>query len=249
MEKIFINKASGDRLSALLFHPSQPAHCAVIICHGFRGRKENSGKIFGFAELLNEMNLLVIAFDFSGSGESSGDFSRINLKSQGEDLRVVMDYVTEKFGLPMVLLGRSFGGSTILAGAAGDYRIRAWVLWSTPVKMQDTFSKIMPEEYQRLQNGDTVVLQDESGQYALQPLLVKDFDNHYMEKQLSLIKAQPVLIIHGENDEVVDPGDALYIKEHLDNAELFIVAGANHRFEDKIREREELTINWLKKVL
>ncbi len=99
------------------------------------------------------LGIAVLTFDFSGSGESEGDFVSMTLSRQASDLKSVVDYACTQFAVPFILLGRSFGGSTVIVEGAGDKRIDGFVLWSTPIFMAETFSAMMPDEYNRMQNG------------------------------------------------------------------------------------------------
>jgi pimeloyl-ACP methyl ester carboxylesterase len=218
----------------------------VVICHGFRGAKENGGNVFAFAEKLQGLGLGVLAFDFSGSGCSEGDFLHSTLSRQADDLRQVIDYVSAKFSLPIILLGRSFGGSTVLVGGAGDARIAGYIFWSTPVFMQQTFATILTEDYLRLQQGNTVRIMDEAGEYWLHPDLILDFNQHDMDSYLHKIKSIPTLIVHAADDEVVPPSNALHMQDKLENSSIFVLDHAGHRFQENIAVRETITVDWLK---
>ena len=242
-----INK-QGGRLAACVFMPAIAARLVLIVCHGFRGGKENGGRIFDFANRLNELGIIVLAFDFSGSGESEGDFVNLTLSQQVSDLQSVINYVDEYYKLPMVLLGRSFGGSTVIAGGAVDKRIAAFALWSTPFFIAETFAAMMPAEYELMQAGQVVNIRDEAGNYDLGPALAADIACHDMDNYLQGIGNRPVLIIQARDDELVAPENAQYMQAHMDNVSLHLIDRAGHRFLEKLTLRENLTIDWLKNM-
>jgi pimeloyl-ACP methyl ester carboxylesterase len=246
MKNVTISNKYQEKLAAYLFEPPEKGRYMLVVCHGFRGTKENGGKIYAFAEKLQQIGIGTLAFDFSGSGSSEGDFSRITLTRQAEDLKQVLDYTIAKYMLPIILLGRSFGGSTVLAGGSKDERIAGYILWSAPAKLEQTFATIMPEDFKRMQSGQCVNIKDEAGGYVLCSDLVLDFNCHDMEACLQDIQARPVLIVHATDDEVVDPGNAFYMQERLINCSLRLVDNAGHRFLDTTSLREEITIEWLK---
>ncbi len=241
---IVINKYQA-KLSAYVFAPPESGRFMLVVCHGFRGAKENGGKIFAFAERLQQLGIGTLAFDFSGSGSSEGEFSRITLTHQADDLRAVLDYSYAQYPLPIILLGRSFGGSTVLAGGANDPRVAGYILWSTPAKLEETFANIMPAEFKRMQEGKRAYIKDEAGEYLLYPDLVQDFSRHDMEAYLRNIGSKPVLIVHAKDDEVVDPSSAFYMQTRLTNGSLYLIENAGHRFLDKTTLREEITIKWI----
>ncbi|MGR6836083.1 alpha/beta hydrolase [Syntrophomonas erecta] len=246
MERINIINRRGLRLAALTFWPKNECRYMIIACHGFRGAKENSGRIYRLAEKVNQLGIGLLAFDFQGSGESEGEYRSITLTRQVEDLQDVVEFVRKEYQLPILLLGRSFGGSTILAFAGQDNDIKGYIFWSTTVFLPETFAAILQTEYQRMKNGETVTLTDNSGPFELMPLLVEDFDRHDIEKYLQVVGKSKVLVIHGLDDEEVDPANARYIGEKVAGARVHLVAGADHRFINKTSEREDLTIKWLK---
>ncbi|WP_172674169.1 alpha/beta hydrolase [Syntrophomonas palmitatica] len=217
----------------------------VIIAHGFRGSKENGGKIYGFADRLNDIGLGAVAFDFSGSGESEGDFKNVTISRQAADLQHVIDFADHNYEVPLIVLGRSLGGSTVLAGAAADERIAGYIFWSAPVLLHDTFSAVLGEAYRELLSGRTVELEDEWGRFFLAPDLIQDFNHHDMLACIRHLGVRPVLVVHGQNDEVVSTENAFLIAEGAPNASLHIIKGADHRFAGKVEQRQDITLKWL----
>lgn len=248
MQNIKIINGRGEKLSAIVFHPSGEPRILVIICHGFRGGKENGGRIYPFAERLNQLGVAVIAFDFGGSGESEGEFSNMTLSGQADDLKSVIDYASRLFAVPIILLGRSFGGSTVIVEGARNTKITGFILWSAPIFMEETFAAMMPAEYNWLKNGNIVTIRDDFGCYKLGPELAMDFTRHDMTHYLQAVGERPVLIIQAEDDELVSPENALYMQKQLRNASLQLVEEAGHRFLEKTTKREDLTIEWLSKL-
>lgn len=246
MMDLIIKNKFERKLAAYLFEPAPDSRYMMIVCHGFRGAKENGGKIFGFAEKIRSAGLGVLAFDFGGSGGSEGDFASISLSRQAEDLNDVLDWVSARYDLPVILLGRSFGGSTVLVGGSHDSRVAGYILWSTPVFMEQTFAAMLPEEYKLLEQGKTVRIKDEAGEFVLKPDLVADFRLHDMDACLQAVGSRPALVVHARDDETVDPANACHMQAQLKNCSLYMVNHAGHRFLDKIAEREAITLEWLK---
>lgn len=245
MNRLWIPCKKGQLLAALEFLPVRADGCTVIVCHGFRGRKENSNKICRFASRLTELGATVLAFDFQGSGESPGEFRTMTLSRQAEDLRNVIDFAARRYEGKMFLLGRSFGGSTILAAAAGDDRVAGCIFWSTPVHLYAVFAAILGEQLDAVQSGSPARMSDDSGEFELQPGFLLDLAEHNVHHYLEALQNKAVLIIHGQEDEVVHPGNASYMHSRLARSDLHLVPGADHRFQHHTVLREDLTIQWL----
>jgi alpha-beta hydrolase superfamily lysophospholipase len=249
MNTLFILNQNRKKLVTVNFKPEFSCHSRIIICHGFTGAKENSGRLKIFAHKLNQMGIEVWAFDFTGHGQSEGDFSTVTLSRQISDLKHVMDYICNPNDLPLFLLGRSFGGSTIL-GAGSDPRVKGCIFWSAPVHLEETFRNNLGDEYRQLEEGYTISRQEEDGKITtLKPALIKDFVSHNMDSNLQALKSKPVLIVHGKADDVVGYHNAEYIKEKVPTAQLHLVPQADHRFTGWEALREDLTIEWLKSIL
>jgi len=247
MKSVHITNQRGEDLVGLVFDPPADGKYMVIICHGFRGGKENGGKLFRWAERLQGLGLGVAAFDFSGSGSSQGEYENITLSRQAEDLKAIIDYVDQEFHRSIILLGRSFGGSTVLAGGSGDARVAGYVLWSVPAFLEKTFAAMLGNLYADLVAGQTVTVYDEAGSFRLGPGLVRDFKHHDIARYATQIAERPVLIINARDDELVAPENPVYLHEKLKNCTLYMVEEAGHRFLEKAWRREDLTIEWLQK--
>lgn len=244
MKSFYITKEDGGILAALKAIP-EDAKYLIIICHGFLGGKENRGKLFPFTNKLNAKGFGVLAFDFTGSGESSGNFATVTLSRQISDLNAVINYATEEIKLPIILLGRSFGGSTIIGMNQNLRTILGYVLWSAPVDLIMTFKTMLKEYYHKLESGIPIKIEENETVLELQPDLVADFNKIDLKQRLALMQSKPVLICHGLADEVVDFSNAVYLHENLPLSTLELVKDADHRFTDFIELREKMTIQWL----
>lgn len=237
----------GRRLAFLLYLPDRFTHM-VIICHGFRGTRENGGRIHDFARRLNDLGLAVVAFDFSGSGQSQGDFAETTLSRQVEDLQIMIKAMRERYHQPILLLGRSFGGSTVLASSL-DLELVAFILWSTPVLLTKTFQGMLRDEFAVLKAGRPIQLEDDKGRFTISPALVRDFLRHDFDAYVQALGKRPVLVVHGQADETVALENAELINKGLDNSELVVVPGADHRFTEAWRLREDITLAWIARTL
>ena len=58
-DKYYIPNQEGSRLACLLFLPAGKPRFQLVAAHGFRGAKENSGRIEGFAQRLPPWGSLI----------------------------------------------------------------------------------------------------------------------------------------------------------------------------------------------
>ena len=66
---------------------------------------------------LRDKGIAILRFDFTGIGESQGDFTNTNLSSNVQDILAAAEFLHENYTAPEILIGHSLGGSAILQAA------------------------------------------------------------------------------------------------------------------------------------
>jgi peptidyl-prolyl cis-trans isomerase A (cyclophilin A) len=164
----------------------------LIISHGFRGSPEGGGRAVRLAEAAAAY-CNVVRFAFTPLG---------GLDEEAAELSAVIDYVRERIGPEIVLLGRSMGGCASLL-AAGD-GLKGIIFWSTPFDSLSAFSRALgPVNLERLKNGLSVRLDDEWGQAELSPDFYTGLIKHDLLGLLNSLKNTPLLFVYGECDELI----------------------------------------------
>ncbi|MFZ5597301.1 MAG: alpha/beta hydrolase [Bacillota bacterium] len=247
MKGLSIVNKSGKRLSALISRPSQTPSPVVVVCHGFKGSKESHGKAFEMADLLAERGFACLLFDFAGCGESEGNFEDISLSGHISDLECVVDFaVASGFG-PIITMGRSFGGSTVLCHAASDSRVDGVCAWAAPVSLTELFLGFTDED---LPEGEDslVTISDSDGILYLKKSFFSDLRRHDVARCSSLISPRPLMIFHGTMDSVVPPADGELIYRSAGKPkDIAFIEGADHLFSNHYRELWEMLFQWLQK--
>lgn len=95
------------------FHPAN-SKTIIIMCHGFTTDKSSRGRFDRFANTFYQHGFAVLAFDFSGCGESDDDHTRID--NCIDDIRSAIVYVKEKGYNQIALYGHSLGSRVCLEG-------------------------------------------------------------------------------------------------------------------------------------
>ncbi len=122
-----VKKVEIDGLAAIVHEAGND----FIVCnHGLYSSKD-SRKYIEIAELASKNGISCIRFDFTGCGESRGDFSESVLSRRVNDLSKIVEYVDKNYGGKIALLGSSYGGmvSIIYASMHG---VKPLVIISTP---------------------------------------------------------------------------------------------------------------------
>ncbi|MCH8872437.1 alpha/beta fold hydrolase [candidate division KSB1 bacterium] len=116
-QKISFKNANGENLSARLDLPvtGEPVAFALF-AHCFTCSK-NLRAVGNISKALNREGIAVLRFDFTGLGESEGDFADTNFSSNVTDLVAAADFLGKKFQAPKILIGHSLGGAAVLQAA------------------------------------------------------------------------------------------------------------------------------------
>ncbi len=132
IESFFLEGEAG-RLEALLNLGLPDARFACVVCHPhplFGGTMHNK-VVFHAMKALNAFGYPVLRFNFRGVGTSVGEHDH----GRGEinDARVALDYLAERFSLPIIFAGFSFGAAIGLQAAVQYPQVRALVALGIPV--------------------------------------------------------------------------------------------------------------------
>lgn len=126
-------------LEALLeWHAHERASAAAVVCHPhpLYGGTMHNKVVYRAAKAAVEAGLPALRFNFRGAGKSYGSFA--DGLGEREDVRAALDYLETRFpGLPICLLGFSFGAWVGLRVGASDPRVRALVGLGVPVAASD----------------------------------------------------------------------------------------------------------------
>jgi putative redox protein len=106
----------GKSLAARLDSPAGTPVAYALFAHCFTCSKDL--KAAGWiSSALVARGIAVLRFDFTGIGESEGDFAGTDFSSNLEDLVAAADFLRRERQAPRLLVGHSLGGCAVLAAA------------------------------------------------------------------------------------------------------------------------------------
>ena len=224
----------------------------VIIVNGHNGFY-NYGMFPHIQQKLAEYNIASYSFNFSHGGiNGDGDYFEDLEKYEKNCMRfeledtmcVLQNFGAENFKIhtKIFLLAHSLGGVPAVFAAAQaqaqNINITGLILVST-VKQLDFWPKEMIDEWKRdkvyfKKNNRTKQLLPQ-GEEFLNEILQSD-TTWNVETEIKKLQ-QPLLILHGENDEAIPLEHSLtkfeWAKKNNDSTSLKIIKGATHTFNTK----------------
>lgn len=124
-KKVTFENGDGHELAGRLELPDgKPPRAYALFAHCFTCTK-NIKAATNLARALCMEGYGVLRFDFTGLGESEGEFSETNFSSNVADLVAAADFLREAYEAPALLVGHSFGGTAALRAARDVAECRA----------------------------------------------------------------------------------------------------------------------------
>jgi putative redox protein len=115
-QRFFVPNQNGDRLAVIVELPADAPNLVAIFSHCFTCSKDLKA-IVKISRLLAQRGIAVARFDFTGLGDSTGDFSESNFESNLADILTVTEWLTQTLQPPQLLMGLSLGGAAMMAVA------------------------------------------------------------------------------------------------------------------------------------
>jgi putative redox protein len=108
---------SGEhKLSGLLESPESEVKFYALFAHCFTCGKDIAAAS-RISRALVSKGIAVLRFDFTGLGNSDGDFANSNFSSNIQDLIAAADFLRTQYQAPRLLIGHSLGGAAVLGVA------------------------------------------------------------------------------------------------------------------------------------
>lgn len=108
-----------------------------IICHphSLYGGQMHNNVVAAVQRVLAERGISTLRFNFRGVGKSEGGYGAGI--EEVEDVRGAVDFIAERGGAPLSLVGYSFGAAVGAKAVIADKRVKAVVCISPPIEMYD----------------------------------------------------------------------------------------------------------------
>ena len=237
----------GIRLSAALEMPvpAEGKHPLVIFLHGFTSSKDKPHNILS-CEAMREAGFATLRMDLYGHGESGGEFRDHTLYKWISNTLAAIDAAGKLDGVgDLYLSGHSQGGlvAALVAGMAPD-RVKGLIL-RAPAFM---IPRCAREGYMLGFRFDPFRIPEEIE--VIKGLTLK---GHYIRVAQTLHAedaiarfTNPVLILHGDEDDTVPLQDSVDAARKYKNCRLEIIQGETHHFDRRPEEMKRLIREWLK---
>jgi len=197
--------ADGHRLAGRLDLPAGPPLATALFAHCFTCSKDYHASA-RISRGLAEHGFAVLRFDFTGLGNSDGDFANTDFSSNVADLVAAARALGAELAPPKLLLGHSLGGAAVLKAAAALDSVAAVVAIAAPASPAHLRHLIAGREEELARDGKVQVTMG-AHSFPITADFLKDIEGQRMEEAIAGL-GRPLLLLHDPADTVVSIGNA-----------------------------------------
>ncbi len=211
-------ESNGTLLNGALELPEGDARCYALFAHCFTCGKDLAAAS-RIARALTRSGIAVLRFDFTGLGNSDGDFANTNFSSNLQDLLAAADFLRRHYTAPRLLIGHSLGGAAVLAMADRIPEASAVVTIGAPYRADHVLHHFRAAVDDIATFGEAEV--DLAGRrFRIKQQFIEDLQRHPPEAIGRLGKA--LLIMHAPLDAIVPIAEAEKIYREAKHPKSFV---------------------------
>jgi uncharacterized OsmC-like protein/pimeloyl-ACP methyl ester carboxylesterase len=213
------DNAAGVALHGILHEAVGDTRALAVFAHCFTCTARSKAAVT-ISRQLARLGIATLRFDFTGLGESDGDFASSNFTTSVADLTAAAKALEERCGMPVELLvGHSLGGTAVLAAALALPQVRAVATLGAPAR---------PDHVAKLIRESTVASHDDrlevnlGGQsFTIARQLFDDLSAHALPERVAELRAA-LLVMHAPLDGIVEIANATEIFLNAKHSKSFV---------------------------
>jgi len=218
-DRVDFPSSTGVRLNARLERPVGTTRAWGIFAHCFTCSKESRAAT-RIARALAARGIAVLRFDFTGLGQSEGDFANTSFSSNIEDLVAAADFLRTTHGAPALLIGHSLGGAAVLAAAARIPEVRAVASLGAPSDPSHVVRHLEPG-LEQIETEGSARIELAGREFTITRQFIDDIRQQNLTATLASLTTA-VLVMHSPVDRVVGIQHAATIFAALKHPKSFI---------------------------
>ncbi len=202
MSKIRFTNRHGIELTGNLEQPeSGPIRAAALFAHCFTCGRDMRGAR-EISRALADSGFAVLRFDFTGLGESAGDFAETSFSSNLDDLEDAAAWLSEQSRAPELLVGHSLGGAAVLAAAERLDSVRAVATLGAPSSPENVLKQFGEDSLAQIREQGSAEVDLAGRTFRIRSDFVEDARSHDLGERLAGLK-RALLVMHSPLDRVV----------------------------------------------
>jgi esterase/lipase len=248
-QQIQFSNISGEKLAGTFHVPANDSRHGVILGHCFTCSR-HTRILRDLSLALVEEGFKVLRFDFSGNGQSEGNFSESFYSKQVKDIDSAVSFISSHGVRWIGLAGHSMGAMVALLAASQTDTIKAVCTLAAKASALQSSHFLSQDQIQELKSTGRVNFISRGRNVKI----TEDFFADAARYDLSSIMpslSQPLMVVHGDMDEIIPVENAYRLHQYRKvNTELVIIPGADHMFSQDEHRQEvvERVAQWFNEV-
>lgn len=226
-ERLSIPNGRGQMLAARLDRPAAgPPHAVALFAHCFTCSKD-SHAARRIAQALAARGIATLRLDFTGLGESEGDFADTHFGSNLQDLEAAIAFLRARGQAPSLLVGHSLGGAAVIAVAREAPEVRAVVTIGAPHDPAQLVRHLGDRAAEIEAQGEAEVMLG-GRPFTVRRAFLEDIAAHRLDGHLAHL-GRALLVMHAPTDQVVGIDNATRLFVAARHPKSFVgLEGADH---------------------
>jgi len=231
MEQVltFIN-AGGESLTGTLHMTAADVTDGVVLGHCFTCSRHVT-ILRDVAQALAARGIAAFRFDFSGNGQSEGDFSESSYSKQIGEMVEATRMLSRKGFRRFGLAGHSMGAAVAVLAAEQVAPLVGVSTLAGRLGRLATSSLFSADQLQSLKENGQFTFVSRGRNLRLTKAFFDDMARHDIHAALGRLRI-PVLVIHGDRDDIIPVEHAHSALTSGAAVRLDIIPGADHMFSD-----------------
>ena len=247
--KVEFRGSQTSALRGLIDEPETPPRAYALFAHCFTCSK-NFKAVTYISRALTAQNIAVLRFDFTGLGESEGDFADTNFTSNVDDLIAASGYLETVYEGPKVLIGHSLGGTAVLQAARRIDTCRAVATIGAPYDPEHV-ANLFAADRERIETEGEADITLASRKFTIKRQFLDDLGQGKAREVIGSL-GKPLLIFHSPIDNTVGIDNAAEIFQAARHPKSFIsLDGADHLLSNEADARYvgAVTAQWAERYI
>ena len=205
-QRVRFKASSGAQLSGVIHSPDAGTPRAyALFAHCFTCTKNIKAAI-DIAESLCLEGIAVLRFDFTGLGQSDGDFADTDFSSNVQDLLDAAAYLEEAFQAPEILVGHSLGGTAMLAAAPQIESSVAVATIGSPADAEHVLH-LLQDDLESIERQGQATVKLAGRPFRIRSEFVEDVRSQSVRDGIRSLR-RALLVMHSPIDEIVSVEEA-----------------------------------------
>ncbi|MFW6201579.1 MAG: alpha/beta fold hydrolase [Gemmatimonadota bacterium] len=219
-ERITFTGAHGDELSARLSLPADGrVRACALFAHCFTCSKDLK-PVVNISRALTQRGIAVLRFDFTGLGESEGDFADTDFSSNVDDLAAAADFLAAEYEAPSILVGHSLGGAAVLRAAERVPSATAVATIGAPAEPSHV-ERLLVGSIDEIRAAGEAEVELAGRRFTIRREFLDDLEATSMRDAIRGL-GRALLVFHSPVDEYVDVDNARGIFEAAKHPKSFV---------------------------